>query len=219
MVNFAEKTNRMSLSLSKIVLSNAGKRFNKEWIFKGVNQVFLPKQQYAIIGSNGSGKSTLLQTISSSMALSAGQLEWHNAAVINPDQIHQYFAIATPYLELIEEMSALEFLSFHSQFKPLLSEVNINEILNIIGLQKNAHKKIRQYSSGMKQRLKLAQAIFSDTPVLLLDEPCTNLDKDGYALYHSLIQMYCKDKIVIICSNDEAEISFCSERIHINDYK
>lgn len=219
MVNFEEKTNRMSLSLSKIVLSNAGKRFNKEWIFRGVNQVFLPKQQYAIIGSNGSGKSTLLQTISSSMALSAGQLEWHNAAVINPDQIHQYFAIATPYLELIEEMSAIEFLSFHAQFKPLLSVVNINEILNIIGLQKNANKKIRLFSSGMKQRLKLAQAIFSDTPVLLLDEPCTNLDKDGYALYHSLIQMYCKNKIVIICSNDEAEISFCSERIHINDYK
>lgn len=219
MVNFAEKTNQMSLSISKIVLSNAGKRFNKEWIFKGVNQVFLPGQPYAIIGSNGSGKSTLLQTIASSMSLSAGQLEWHHTSLINPEQIHQYFAIATPYLELIEEMSAVEFLSFHAQFKPLYASVNIQDIIHIIGLQKNAHKKIRLFSSGMKQRLKLAQAIFSDTPVLLLDEPCTNLDKDGYALYHSLIQTYCKDKTVIICSNDEAEISFCNERIHINDYK
>jgi len=92
-------------------------------------------------------------------------------------------------------------------------------VINIIGLQKNENKKIRLFSSGMKQRLKLAQAFFSDTPVLLLDEPCTNLDKEGYALYQSLIQTYCNDKIVIICSNEEAEIHFCSERIHINDYK
>jgi ABC-type multidrug transport system ATPase subunit len=71
----------------------------------------------------------------------------------------------------------------------------------------------------MKQRLKLAQAIFSDTPLLLLDEPCTNLDKEGYGLYQNLIQENCTNKIVIICSNEEAEIHFCNARIHINDYK
>jgi ABC-type multidrug transport system ATPase subunit len=71
----------------------------------------------------------------------------------------------------------------------------------------------------MKQRLKLAQAVFSDTPVLLLDEPCTNLDLEGYRLYHNLITSYCNHKMVIICSNEEAEIDFCKERLNIVDYK
>lgn len=219
MVKTSVNTSNISKSLTKIELINAGKRFNKEWIFKGVHQTFQPGQKYAITGSNGSGKSTLLQTIAGNMPVSAGQIEWHEASLIQPELVYQYFSIATPYLELIEEMSGMELLQFHTSFKPLSKEKNIPEILEMIGLGKTANKQISKYSSGMKQRLKLAQAIFSDTPVLLLDEPCTNLDKEGYALYQSLIQNYCNDKIVIICSNEEAEIHFCTTRIHINDYK
>ena len=71
----------------------------------------------------------------------------------------------------------------------------------------------------MKQRVKLAQAIFSDAPVLLLDEPCTNLDKTGYDLYHQLINNYCSNKLIIVSSNDEKEMDFCEEKISIMDYK
>jgi ABC-type multidrug transport system ATPase subunit len=114
-------------------------------------------------------------------------------------------------------MTAEEFLSFHKQFK-LLTLAN-NEILQIIGLQKAAHKQIRYYSSGMKQRLKLAQAFFCTTPVLLLDEPTTNLDAEGIALYQCLIDNYTKDKLVIISSNDKQEYEFCETIIAIGDYK
>ncbi len=116
-------------------------------------------------------------------------------------------------------MNGTELLQFHASFKPLSNKKTIPEILDLIGLGKTANKQISKFSSGMKQRLKLAQAVFSDTPVLLLDEPCTNLDKEGYALYQSLIQTYCNEKIVVICSNEESEINFCSSRININDYK
>ena len=83
----------------------------------------------------------------------------------------------------------------------------------------NADKPIADYSSGMKQRVKLAQAIFSDTPVLLLDEPCSNLDQQGVGQYNSWIEQYSKDRLVIIASNDEREYHFCKERIRIEDYK
>lgn len=82
-----------------------------------------------------------------------------------------------------------------------------------------ADKQIRFYSSGMKQRMKLAQAIFSDVPILLLDEPCTNLDAVGYALYHQLIENYCSEKLVIVCSNDIQEFDFCTEKLDIMNYK
>jgi ABC-type multidrug transport system ATPase subunit len=203
-----------------IQLSDAGKRFNRDWIFRHVNFTFEHCKSYAIKGSNGSGKSTLLQAIASSMNVSEGTIIYSsNDSQIQEGNFYQYISIAAPYVELIEEMTAKELLAFHSSFKPLLSHVSIDGIIKTIGLEKAADKQIRYYSSGMKQRVKLAQAIFSDAPVLLLDEPCTNLDSNGYALYHELINDYCHNKLIIVSSNDKNEIDFCKEQISIMDYK
>jgi len=205
-----------------ISLINAGKRFNKEWIFRKCDYTFQSGISYAITGSNGSGKSTLLQTIAGAINPSEGNIEMRiddKSPLIDNSLFYQQLSIAAPYLEVVEEMTAKEFLDFHSSFKPFLSGINTSEILNIVGLKTAADKQIRYYSSGMKQRVKLAQAIFSDTPILLLDEPCTNLDAVGYALYHQLINDYCSQKLVIVCSNDPEEFNFCKERINISDYK
>jgi ABC-type multidrug transport system ATPase subunit len=203
-----------------IQLTDAGKRFNRDWIFRHVTYTFKKGNSYAIVGSNGSGKSTLLQSIAGSMNVSEGKCDWSiNQLPVEDGETYKYISIAAPYLEVIEEMSAKEFLLFHASFKPFIATVNIDEIIKIIGLEKTADKQIRYFSSGMKQRVKLAQAIFADTPILLLDEPCTNLDKTGYDLYHSLIQNYCKDKLIIVSSNDENEMDFCKEKISIMDYK
>lgn len=204
----------------RINLFNAGKRFNRDWIFRKADLTFLPGHTYAITGSNGSGKSTLLQTLSGSMEISEGKIEWlYNGISIDADNIYSHLAIAAPYVEVIEEMTAAEFLQFHEQFKPLLKQISIKEIIQLVGLEKAAAKQIRYYSSGMKQRIKLAQAIFSDAPLLLLDEPCTNLDVSGYELYQRLIQDYAKNKTVIVSSNDVNEFSFCENVINIMDYK
>ncbi len=208
-----------------IQLNNSGKRFNRDWIFRNLSFSFAAGKAYAITGPNGSGKSTLLQSIGGSIQLSEGTMGYqlrnaqNSITLINPENAYQYISLAAPYVELIEEMTAKEFLHFHSHFKTLLQGISVDEILTIIGLEKAANKQIRYYSSGMKQRLKLAQAIFSDVPVLLLDEPCTNLDNSGYALYHQLIDTYCKEKLIIVSSNDEKEMNFCSERLLISDYK
>ncbi len=202
----------------QIILTNAGKRFNREWIFRRFTYEFIAGKKYAITGPNGSGKSTLLQLIAGALQQNEGTVQYlHPNIRIKNEQAYKYIAIAAPYLELIEEMTTREFLEFHSSFKPL--QFPINEIINIIGLAKASNKQIRYFSSGMKQRLKLAQAIFCKTPVLLLDEPLTNLDADGIALYQQLIRQYTKGKLVIISSNDEQEYSFCEEIIEITRYK
>lgn len=126
-------------------------------------------------------------------------------------------SIAAPYLELIEEMTAKEMLSFHTTFKNL--KLPAAQILAEVGLEKAADKQIRYFSSGMKQRLKLAQAFFSDTSVLLLDEPVTNLDEEGIALYKKLLQENTAGRLVIVSSNDKQEYDFCEEVISIADYK
>jgi ABC-type multidrug transport system ATPase subunit len=204
----------------QITLNNVGKRFNREWIFRHCNYQFVSGKSYAITGANGSGKSTLLQVIAGSLTYNEGIIEIKNEqqSTIN-DQLYSHISIAAPYLELVEEMTAKEMLHFHAEFKPLINSVSIDEILQTVGLQNAANKQIRYYSSGMKQRLKLAQAFFSNTPILLLDEPTTNLDADGIALYHQLISNYTKGKLVIVSSNDKQEYEFCEEVVGIGEYK
>jgi len=204
----------------QIQLEQIGKKYNREWIFRGLSYTFQAGKKYAITGPNGAGKSTLLQTIAGSTVLSEGSIKYSIAGQeILSENAFKNLSICAPYLTLIEEMTALEFLAFHQSFKCLMPGITPDTVLEIIGLTTAAHKQIRYFSSGMKQRIKLAQAVFSEVPVLFLDEPCTNLDETGYALYHSLIQNYASHKLVIVSSNDKAEYHFCEEVIDIKNYK
>ncbi|ANE51141.1 ABC transporter ATP-binding protein [Flavisolibacter tropicus] len=204
----------------KIKLSNAGKRFNREWIFRKVNLEFSAPIAYAITGPNGSGKSTLLQSIGGMLQFSEGGIGYsNNSTTIASEQAFNSISFCAPYLDVVEEMTLVEFLHFHKAFKPLLNGLSVNDVIEAIHLQHAAHKQIRNYSSGMKQRVKLGQAIFSNTPIVLLDEPCSNLDIAGIELYHSLIERYCQERLVMVCSNDEVEYRFCQERISILDFK
>jgi ABC-type multidrug transport system ATPase subunit len=168
------------------------------------------------VGNNGSGKSTLLQIIAGFSGLTKGSIDWNP---FDANNIYMQISFAAPYLELVEEFTALEQFEFQAQFKPIQKELSNEKILALIGLKNAAHKQIRYYSSGMKQRLKLALAIFSDCPILLLDEPCSNLDKEGYALYDALIKDFAMHKLIIVGSNDPAEYHFCKAQVNLMDYK
>jgi ABC-type multidrug transport system ATPase subunit len=207
----------------KITLIDAGKRFNRDWIFRHLSYEFLPEHSYAITGPNGSGKSTLLQVIAGAIGISEGSIRYEEGVTpspeIPPDQAYRYLSLSAPYLELIEEMTATEFLHFHHSFKPFLPSLSLPAIIDAVGLESAAHKQIRFFSSGMKQRIKLAQALFSNTPVLLLDEPTTNLDAEGIVLYQRLIREYGTGRMVIVSSNDPQEYDFCDKVINITEYK
>ena len=211
----------------KISLTDAGKRFNRDWIFRHLSYEFSTGQSYAITGPNGSGKSTLLQVLSGAMQASEGNCQWsmvnlpagRQGGQLENENVFNHISICAPYLEVVEEMTVKEFLEFHHHFKPFLSPVTPEKIISILGLENAVNKQIRYYSSGMKQRVKLGQAIFSDTPVVLLDEPCTNLDASGMELYNRLINEYCKKRMVIVSSNDHHEYEFCNEKLNIMNWK
>ncbi|MGB4771021.1 MAG: ATP-binding cassette domain-containing protein [Chitinophagaceae bacterium] len=203
----------------KILLTDAGKRYNREWIFRHLTQVFETGQCYAITGHNGSGKSTLLQVVAGAILPNEGKLVMTTNNEIATEELYKYVSITAPYLELVEEMTATEFLDFHRSFKPFLQNMSLPDVLTEVELNHAADKQIRYFSSGMKQRLKLAQGILSDTAFVLLDEPCTNLDETGIRLYQRLINTYTKDRCVIVSSNDQQEYGFCKSFINIQDYK
>lgn len=203
-----------------ISLENIGKKFNREWVFQDVNLEIPYGSRLAILGSNGSGKSTLLQIISGILSPSKGSIFYKYADdAISIEQAFSNFSIASPYLELIEEMTLLELIDFHFQFKKRLNNISNNDLMVMLGLEKSKNKEIRHFSSGMKQRTKLLLALQSDVPCVLLDEPCSNLDKQGIAWYQDLLKNYINTRTLLICSNQEYEYEICNKSISILDYK
>ncbi len=202
-----------------IKLTNLGKRYNRDWIFRNLNFQFDITKHYAITGPNGSGKSTLLQIIAGSVIYNEGEIEYHHQQKIEPEKIFKKISFTSPSFELVEEMTLVEFFNFHHKMKGWLPETDSKQIISLLNLENSAHKQLRYFSSGMKQRVKLAQAIFSDVPAVLLDEPTTNLDEEGVKLYKKLVETYCQERLVIVSSNDQNEYSFCEESIDMLRYK
>lgn len=205
----------------QIELENIGRRFNREWIFRNINYTFKQGSSYAVLGANGSGKSTLLSVISGSLTPSEGNLRYKEAAgkLIEVEDVFLKLSLAAPYLELIEEFTLAEIIDFHFQFKSYFPGLNAPELISLLGLEKSKNKALKFFSSGMKQRTKLALAVCSDTPILLLDEPTSNLDAHGIEWYYSLIREFAQNRLLIICSNQEHEYHFCENRIQVTDYK
>ena len=205
-----------------IYLRNVSKRFGSEWIFKEIDTTLKTNQPCAIIGGNGSGKSTLLQLIAGIIPATEGEVRYYHypqKMLTALENWYKYLAIATPYLELIEEMTLTEVLHFHTQFKPLKKEISINDFLELIWLKDAQNKAIKHFSSGMKQRLKLGLAFYTNTPIILLDEPTTNLDVRGIDWYENTIQDVIKDRLCVICSNQKKEYHFCTQIIDVEQYK
>ena len=202
-----------------ISLQNIGRRFNKEWIFREINYQFEPGKKYAVLGPNGSGKSTLLSILLGSLTPSEGQLKYLNPEEISVEKVYQHISFAAPYIDLIEEFTLQETIAFHFEFKGYADALDSSEILNLLGLRKSQDKALKHFSSGMKQRTKLALACCTNAPVLIVDEPTSNLDAQGIDWYLSLIEKFGQNKTIIVGSNQEHEYSFCEEHLTISDYK
>lgn len=204
-----------------IQLTDIGKRYNYEWIFRKVTTGFSSENKYVILGANGSGKSTLLQVIAGNILSSEGTISYtKNGTVIDNEEIFKEVSIASPYLELFDEFTLEESIDFHSKFKPFRNNLSAKEIIAITELEKAKEKQLKYYSSGMKQRVRLALATLSDSSILLLDEPTSNLDKKAIDWYQQLINEHTQNKLVIVASNQiEYEYPFCNKEIKVEDFK
>jgi len=205
----------------KIELNGVSKRYRREWVLREVDLLLSAPGRYAVTGPNGSGKSTLLRILSGHLSPTKGQaLFSRQNSPLSPNEAWQYLSFAAPYIELIEEFTLLEALQFHFRFRKFAAGMLPGDLIGLLGFPDHAaNKPVRFFSSGMKQRLKLALAICSETPLLLLDEPTSNLDRQGAAWYLDLIGQFAGDKLIVVASNVEEDYAFCTEYVDILKYK
>lgn len=205
----------------EIILQNIGKKFNHDWVFKGINTSFKSESSYAILGTNGSGKSTLINIIAGKLVSSEGTIKYiDKGCLIEVENLYRYISLASPCIELIEEFNLRELYAFHSGMKSMLHGINEISFMEILGLPGVKNKPIRYFSSGMKQRVKLALAFLSNSEILLLDEPCSGLDTHGIDWYSGLFEKFKGERLALICSNHmKEEVFFCTSTLNVNNYK
>ncbi|MFY8021222.1 MAG: ABC transporter ATP-binding protein [Bacteroidia bacterium] len=204
----------------EINLTDVGKRYNRQWIFKGIHYQIKSNSSLALVGNNGSGKSTLLQLIYNYQTISKGNIQYLVEGRLVEDQnLYSYFSFVAPYLDLPEEFTLNEIWDFNFSLKKLKPGIQKSQIFEQCGLAGNENKFIKHFSSGMKQRLKLILALYAETPVLLLDEPCSNLDKNGIIWYRKTMFDMLGTRTILVASNQLDEYDFCEGRIEMHEFK
>jgi len=205
----------------QIKFTKAGKRFNRDWIFRRLDFSFNPGKSYVILGGNGSGKSTLLKSALGYAPLSEGNIAFFSdEKEVKQENAYKHFSFCSPYMELYEELSLKELVNFHRGLKPFRKNISSEDFISAIDLDRAATKPVKYFSSGMKQRVRIGLALLSNTDCILLDEPVSNLDSRGVEWYRSLITSERENRTILVASNHtEAEYFFCDEKLNIEDYK
>jgi heme exporter protein A len=171
----------------------------------------------AVTGENGSGKSTLLRILAGLMRPTRGTTNLEVAgATIAPRERRKHVGLATPELSFYEEFTAEENLRFAAEARGLTNvQTAVQDALATTGLTPRAGDRVAAFSSGMKQRLRLAFAILHAPSVLMLDEPGSHLDAEGRAVVERLVLGHSAAGLVVIATNEPQEMNLAQRRIEL----
>lgn len=223
--SLSDKTHNVNQAVTEvngfsISARQLSKRFNREWIFRDLSYEFTAPGWYAVTGPNGSGKSTLLHVLWGQVPPTSGYLACTTGhLIISPDAMSSHIAVAAPYMDLIGELTLMEHLNFHFKMKSIRNQMELSDLLEIMYLQDAADKYVRNFSSGMKQRLKLGLAFYTQADVVFLDEPGTNLDRSAFEWYVRELDKLRGKCLVIIASNNPEEYPADITKIDLTAFK
>ncbi len=205
----------------EIRLDHIGKAYKKRWLYRSVEATFKGPGVYAILGENASGKSTLLRIIAGIESPNEGNVQWlNNGHEMKLNEYYRHFSLATPYQEIFEELSLREHIQTHFRFKDPVHQMSAVDFAKRIQLEADLDKSIKDFSSGMRQRLKVGLALSSDSALVLLDEPSTNLDKKGWNWYQELLREQAQKRLILVFSNyQEHEYHGSLAQIELKEFK
>jgi len=195
----------------KLILENISRSFPGRKVFSNISAVVEKGEILVITGPNGSGKTTLIRIIGSLLPPTSGKVVFNNEdKQFSGSDILRYVGIVAPDLFLYDELTANENIRFFARVSGI-SRGNFDGELAKFGLQGRGDDMVQSYSSGMKQRLKYILALMKQPPLLLLDEPTSNLDEQGKAVIEDVIKKHVG--ITVIATNEDSEINYGSRKI------
>jgi ABC-type multidrug transport system ATPase subunit len=190
------------------------KKFGQNTLFKNINFKIQKGDSFYITGPNGSGKSTLLQILAGIQKPTSGRVVYKsNDAIVESEYYKNFFGFTGPQVNPYDMLTSVENLKFTAS--PNTEENKINEYLEKFELYRHRTKHVKYYSSGMKQRLRLIHALINDPEIIMLDEPCSNLDTKGRDIIYKILNEIKSDKIIIIATNESEDINLCSKGIDL----
>ncbi len=200
---------------------NLTKIFGRRLIFSNINIEFTGCGVFGVTGANGSGKSTLIKILAGVLSPTSGTFYFSkNQNILSGNEFVGSMGFLSPYLTFYEEFTAEENIHFLCNIRGIKLERNIVEdYLVRLGLEGRGSDLVKAYSSGMKQRLKLIFAMIHQPDLLILDEPTSNLDNTGKAVFYSNIAEYGVNHMVLIASNEDSDLKLCKETLNIEDFK
>lgn len=190
-------------------VKNVSKWFGVRKVFENINLDLKSGQSIAIAGPNGSGKTTLLRIIIGLTVPTRGEVIFSkDRKRLDFDGYRPSLSLVGPYLSLYGSLTARENLKFISKVNGTLSsDMNIDKLLDKVGLDGRGDDYVSEFSSGMQQRLKYAAALIKNPSILMLDEPTSNLDDEGKKGVFDIVNQYRPDSIIIIATNEKEEYS------------
>ena len=171
-----------------IQLQNVTKRIKENTVLDNVSYTFKSGFVYGLYGQNGSGKTMLLRAISGLINLDSGSIFIDGEKLHDKIEFPPETGIVIENMELLPECSAKRNLQMLAKIKIIADEKDIIFSLERVGLDPDSDKKVKKFSLGMKQRLNIAQAIFENQKIILLDEPTNALDEDAVQLIYKIIR-------------------------------
>lgn len=210
----------------ELICDKISKDYDRKNVFKNVSFDLKTSQSLAITGKNGSGKSTLIKIIANIINPNSGSYKiLHNNSALPQNKLYKLTGLIAPYLSLYDELTGYENLLFFYNLKTGVNKLNpqkkniIDKYFEELNLSHAKDEQVKNYSSGMKQRLKFAFAIMNEPELLLLDEPTSNLDNEGRETFFSIIKNRKQNCLILIATNDDEEKSLCDASLNIEDYK
>ena len=190
------------------------KKFGNTLLFSNINFNLAKGDSFYITGPNGSGKSTLLQILAGIQKPTSGSIIYSSDnSIIERDDYKNFFGFTGPQVNPYDMLTAAENLMFTSSENA--DENLINEYLGKFGLYRHRNKPVKFYSSGMKQRLRLIHALIDNHEILMLDEPCSNLDTNGRDILYKILGEIKINKMIIIATNESGDINLCAKGINL----
>lgn len=202
----------------KLFAENLTKNFDEKSIFKNLTFEAESGSCLAVLGPNGSGKTTLMRILSHLILPTSGTITYsQNNSTIHPEHLFRHIGFLGPYLELYQDLSAMENLQFFSKIRGLKNfEPRIFDLMERFGLKGREDDLVKTYSSGMKQRLKYVFALLHEPQILFVDEPRSNLDEEGIRLVYEILQQYKQNHLLIMATNDSDDLKLADVRVQVN---